>query len=298
MLPFFSRSSFAVAAATALVVACTTKTIETRTVNATPDGGGATTGNGPPIDASLLGGACSGYGTGIGQTAAFQTEDCAGGVCLVDAREGLSLYCSADCTNATCPEGWECRDVDNGAVTRACFRVEGASNGGDSGTTDAAVASAFEAPLTGYQAGASATTTFSIASFEDPSQTSTDLIVLIVCGRWSVYDQKLMEDLETATLTKTLIVSVLADGTKVGDGATKSDLTAWHTQFPKHAKVLDSQLAVLGPKIGKLAPGEIEAFPTLIGLDASTLNEVGRSTGYEAPESLKTRLEGWRAKTK
>lgn len=286
-------------AATLLVVACTTTHTEIRPApgGATP-GTGTGPGSGPPIDAAQLGGACSGFGTGIGQTAAFTTEDCPAGICLVDARAGLALYCSADCATASCPDGWECQSVDLGAAEHACFRVGGDTET-DAGRTDGATtASAFDTPLTGYKAGASAQSTFAISSFKDPSKLTTDLVVLVVSGSWSIYDQKLMEDLETASLTKTVIVSVLAEGTKVGDGATSSDLTAWHTKYPKHAKVVDSNLAKLKTELGAIGPGEIEALATLIGLDASTLEEVDRSVGYEAPAELKARLDAWRAKTK
>jgi hypothetical protein len=298
MLSFTSRLSFAAAAFIA-VVACTTKHTEIRSSGSgSPDGGGGGgAGTGPEIDASKLGGACSGFGTGIGQTAAFESEDCAAGICLVDAREGLSLYCSADCASASCPSGWECKAVDLGAAEHACFKVPGGQEE-DGGTTDAAVASGLDAPLTGYEAGAKSTSTFSIASFKDPSQVATDLIVLVVSGSWSIYDQKLMEDLESASFTKTVIVSVLVEGGTVGKGATASDLATWHSEYPKHAKVLDASLAKLGGTIGALAPGEIEAFPTLIALDASSLKEVGRQAGYEAPAALEATIEGWRAKTK
>jgi hypothetical protein len=285
-----SRSSFAIAAML-LVLACTTSNTDVRPA----PGGGA--GSGPLIDPSQLGAACSGFGTGIGQTAAFKTDDCPAGICLVDAREDLSSYCSADCATATCPDGWECQPVDLGAAEHACFRVGGDTDGD---TTDAAVASGFDAPLTGYLAGANASTTFAISRFKDPSKSATELIVLVVSARWSTFDHALMEDLETATFTKTVIVSVLADGAKVGGGATKTDLAAWHAEYPAHAKVLDSELAVLSSDIGALGSGsgEIEAFPTLIGLDASTLEEVGRQVGYAASTELKATLDAWRAKTK
>jgi hypothetical protein len=293
MLSFALRLS-PVVAALALVVACTTKNVEIRhSADGGTDGGG-TTSNGPPIDAEQLGGACSGFGTGIGETAGFTTEDCAAGVCLVDARHGLDLYCSADCSNATCPDGWECQAVDHG-VEHACFRVAGA---GDGGTADAALPSAFESPLTGYRKGAKASTTFSISDLKDPSQIGTDLIVLVVAARWSTFDNALLQDLETASLTKTMIVTVVAEGASAGKAATKTDLDAWHAEYPAHAMVLDPELATLKTEIGAIGPGEIEAFPTLIGLDASTLAEVGREAGYQQAAELKAMLEQWRAKTK
>lgn len=295
MLSFASRASLSFTCF-ALVVACTTRTVEMRSSsNGTPDGGPSTAGSGPPIDAADLGGACSGFGTGIGETAGFTTEDCAAGVCLVDARGGLDLYCSADCSNASCPDGWECQAVDHG-VEHACFRV--AAGDGDAGTVDAALPSAFETPLTGYRKGAKASTMFSIADLKDPSQISTDLIVLVVGARWSTFDNALLQDLETASLTKTTIVTVVVHGATAGKAATKSDLDAWHTEYPAHAMVLDAELAALKSKIGAIAPGEIEAFPTLIGLDAGSLKEVGREAGYQNATDLKAMLEQWRAKTK
>lgn len=290
MLSFASRFGLA-ASAVLVAVACTTTHTEIRQGPAAGDGG---TGTGPAIDSATVGGACSGFGTGIGQTAAFETEDCPGSVCLVDAREGLDLYCSADCTNATCPTGWECQAVDNGAPERVCFKTPGATeeDAGPVATTG------FDAPLTGYKAGASTSSTFAISSFKDPQQLGTDLIVLVVSGSWSIHDQRLMEDLQTETFTKTVIVSVLADGPNVGKGATTADLTTWHKEYPKYAAVLDSNLAVLKSEIGGIAAGEIEAFPTLIGLDAATLKEVDRGAGYSNMTDLKAMLDAWRAKTK
>lgn len=288
------RGSLFLLIAIGVAIGCTTTTtkVESTPSGGTTDGGGG--GNsGPPIDAEKLGGACSGYGTGIGETAGFKTEDCPGGVCLVDARTGIDLYCSADCSNATCPDGWECQDVDHG-VAKACFKVAGADQG------DAATASPFDTALTGYLPGAKSSSTFAISKFKDPSKISSDLVVLIVSGKWSLVDNKLLSDLESTPLTRTTVVSVLVQGASAGKAATTTDLTAWHTDYPKTAMVLDGNLAQLGPKIGQLgsAPGEIDAFPTLIGLDAYTLAEVGRTVGYTSMSELKTTVEAWRAKTK
>jgi len=279
-----------------LAFGCTTTTtkVENAPSTGSPDGGGGGGNGGPPINATQLGGACSGFGTGLGETAGFQTEDCPAGVCLVDARTGLDLYCTADCTNATCPDGWECLAVDHG-VEKACFKTAGTPD-----PNDAATPSGFDTPLTGYLAGSKTSTTFPISKFKDPSKIGSDLVVLIVAGQWSAFDNKLMGDLETATISRTTFVSVLVQGPTAGKAATKTDLGSWHTEYPKYATVLDGDLAQLGSTIGTLGngPGQIEAFPTLIGLDAYTLAEVGRTEGYTSIDDLKPTIEAWRAKTK
>ena len=103
--------------ASVAIAACTTQVVES--------GPGASDGGTqsalPQISADKLGKSCSGFGTSVGDTAAFKSADCQGGICLVDGRT-IESYCSADCDVSACPAGYLCQSVTLGAAKRACFR--------------------------------------------------------------------------------------------------------------------------------------------------------------------------------
>lgn len=100
-----------------VIAACTTQVVQSGPEAS--DGGTSSTL--PPISADKLGKTCSGFGTSVGDTAAFKSADCQGGICLVDGRT-IESYCSADCDVSACPAGYLCQSVTLGAAKRACFR--------------------------------------------------------------------------------------------------------------------------------------------------------------------------------
>jgi hypothetical protein len=93
----------------------------TATVTSTSPNGAAPK-DGPPIPANQIGTACSGYGTSIGDIAAFGTSDCPAGYCIVNAKDDLDLYCSADCDGHSCPTGYTCGAVTLGDIKWACLK--------------------------------------------------------------------------------------------------------------------------------------------------------------------------------
>ncbi len=273
--------------AAALLLACTTTTI-----TSLPSGPAPTQTNLPEISADKLGGACSGFGTSPGDTAAFTTDTCPGEVCLVDTREGLELYCSADCSKVSCPAGYLCGDVDHG-VQRACFKDPNAPPPEDGGKVDAEPQSPFDLKLPGYLAGASTQGSVAISDFKDPTAASRDLIVLVITGRWEPNTNHLLEDLDGTTLSRTALVFVVSEGAQSSVGATAADLSAWHTAHAKQIMVLDPLLAKLGPALGTF-----EALPSFVAYDARTLKEVGRDLGYPGLTEFKATLDKWRAAAK
>lgn len=102
--------------ASVVMAACTTQIVESG-----PEASDGTQSALPPISADKLGKTCSGFGTSVGDTAAFKSADCQGGICLVDGRT-IESYCSADCDVSACPAGYLCQSVTLGAAKRACFR--------------------------------------------------------------------------------------------------------------------------------------------------------------------------------
>jgi hypothetical protein len=91
---------------------------------------------GPVVDASKLGGECSG-GTSPGDSVAFNDNTCAAGVCIADATGGsldnFQTYCSADCSNAQCPSGYVCKATTIGG-TNDCF-IDPNSTANDAGSS-------------------------------------------------------------------------------------------------------------------------------------------------------------------
>lgn len=281
------RISFAVAAALlgSIVVACTTTT--TTTTNGSSSGSSGE--NLPEVGADQLGQSCSGVGTSIGDTAAFASESCPAGICVADARSGLSTFCSADCTKVKCPAGWACEDTTVGKK-RVCFPT-GEPVAEDAGS-DATMKTFLDEPLTGYRANSSAKSTFAISDFRDPTRANVDIVVVMIGGAWDVYGNKFLSDLDAQpAIPRVSWVIVLADGAKAGGGATTSDLDKWHTAHPKRDMVLDSALAKLGSGI----PNVI-AFPTFVVLHAATLKQVDRTEG--APADIPAQVQTWRNKAK
>lgn len=74
------------------------------------------------IPASDLGGACSG-GTSPGELAGIGSSSCPRGVCLADARGGIDVYCSADCSTQACPSGYSCQSSTLGNAKRVCVKA-------------------------------------------------------------------------------------------------------------------------------------------------------------------------------
>lgn len=246
------------------------------------------------IGADKLGGKCSGYGTSIGDTALFPTDACPGGACLVDARTGLELYCSASCDNARCPTGWLCQDVSVGGPKRACFRDPNAPP--DAGAPDAkpAVVDFRDARLPAYKGSSQTQTTVALRDFADPSGATRDLVIVLVDGAWSIYDNKQMADLDAAAaLYRAELVSVLSEGTMAGTGATPADFTKWRAKYTHVDMSLDPELAQLGSGLGA-----ITALPTWFVFSARTMKQIATEQGYLTPDVLASTVETWRTLAK
>lgn len=87
----------------------------------------ATTGDGGAVDAapaatvtqSDLGRTCAAGCAGV-DVCTVANADCQSGQCLFD-KAHAEAYCTADCSSASCPAGFACRDVPF-ALKRACMR--------------------------------------------------------------------------------------------------------------------------------------------------------------------------------
>lgn len=94
---------------------------------------------GPKVPSEQLGQSCNG-GTSPGDSVAFSDDSCKAGKCLVDdssgTLDGLQVYCSADCSNAQCPDGYICKKTTLES-TYDCFIDPNApvKDGGSGGST-------------------------------------------------------------------------------------------------------------------------------------------------------------------
>lgn len=179
LFPDRSLRIFSCALGVATLVACSTTT----TVYPSSDGGVAAVDPStlPDVSADELGATCSGFGTSIGDTALFKSASCGAGVCLVDAREGLSSYCSADCDKVRCPTGYLCQATSIDPSRHACFKDPDAPPT-SGGTADAGPPSFLDARLTCFAKGKTVQTTFALRDFADPTGTKRDLVLVIVEG--------------------------------------------------------------------------------------------------------------------
>jgi hypothetical protein len=242
----------------------------------------------PPVAADQLGARCAGYGTGVDQTAAFPSDQCPAGVCLVDGRS-FEFYCSADCDKVRCPDGWLCQATDNG-VKHACFKdpshVAATPDAGPSAVNY------LDAKLPAYRANSSTATTLALADFKDPLASSADLVVVLVGSLWDFFSQKQLATLKTVATPRVTWVAILADGSPPNTPPTAADLAKWHSNFPGTTMLLDPNVVTLGAGFGTF-----QAFPNLIALDARTLKEVDRNEGALVDEAaLTAQIATWRSK--
>ena len=275
----------------ASIFACSTTTT---VIQSGGDGGsGVDPSTLPDVSADKLGAKCSGFGTSIGDTALFNSDMCGAGVCLVDARTGLDEYCSADCDKVRCPTGYLCQATSLDTSRHACFRDPNAPATTDGGTTDAAPASFLDARLSGFAKGKTTQTDFALRDFADPTGATRDLVLVLVDAVWSQYDQMQMADLDTTTISRAEVLSVLSDGPMPNGGATLTDLKNWHTRYPQVDTCVDSQLGKLGSGLGT-----ITAYPTWFVFSARTMKQIATEQGYMTPDALATQVETWRAMAK
>lgn len=249
--------------------------------------GGTTPSTGPLIDAEKLGGRCSGYGTSIGDTAAFPTDDCPAGMCVADARSGLDLFCSADCSNARCPEGWVC-ETTSVSSKKVCLKGPDYEPPKSTKDQDAAVADYRDQKLVGYRAEFSTSMRLSLRDFADEDRADVDLVVLMLGGLWEPHSARVLDEKLYSDWKRVRLVSVLIEGTQPAVGATSSNIIAWRNKHPGHNMLLDPSFTTLAP----LFDGDIDALPIFIGLDAKTLEPVGQSKGVID----ETDVEAWRDK--
>jgi hypothetical protein len=266
------------------VLACSSKS---SFIGVPGDGGAPAPGQSslPLVDADDLGGKCSGFGTSIGDTAAFASDSCPAGICLVDAREGLELYCSADCTKVRCPDGWLCETTSVGSK-RACFKDPNAPAKGE---PDAATpASWLDEKLPAYRAGRSAAGTASIRDYADPTKTNRDLVILVIGGLWDSAGREFLSDPINRDAPRVAWISVLVEGPTPNVPAKATDFSQWHKAYPGIDMVLDPGLATLKPAM----KNPLEALPTFVALDAATLEYIGEEMGWA---TILETVETWRS---
>jgi hypothetical protein len=281
--------SAALAAVFVSALAAVACTAQSSYIGSPGDGGPpAQNGSLPLANADDLGGKCSGYGTSIGDTAAFPTDACPAGMCLVDARDGLELYCSADCNKVRCPEGWLCQQTSVGS-RRACFKDPDAPTPTDK--PDAAPVSWLDEKLPAYRVGTSGRVTASVRDFADPTKKNRDLVVLAIDGLWDSAGREFLSDPENRNVPRVAWISVVVHGPIPDEAATTNDFAQWHKVYPQIDKLLD-------PSLVKLAPAMKEpliALPTFVALDAASLDYIGEQTGWT---DIKESVEKWRDASK
>lgn len=236
----------------------------------TADGGAPpSSSNLPEIDGAQLGGKCSG-GTSAGDTVAIASDRCKAGLCLIDARKDLEIYCSADCSNARCPEGYLCQSTTV-SPKKVCFKDPDYTGPKTTTSTEAGVTADYrDTKLTGYRAAFTTSMKLSLRDFGDATAKDVDLVVLMFSGAWDAPSNEFLAT-GTTTFERARFVSVLVEGSSAGDPADNSAVIAWRNKHPGFNILLDPSAATLRPTLAK----DIAAFPTFVVLDAKTLTRRG-----------------------
>jgi cysteine-rich repeat protein len=113
----------------ALLAACTSTTIQSAAPTALDGGDGGAPPGENLLPADQLGGTCALIGS-PGHISVKDNSDCPLGKCIYDGvhpleQEGTKqtiyeTYCSADCSTATCPTGWDCTADEQGG--KVCLK--------------------------------------------------------------------------------------------------------------------------------------------------------------------------------
>lgn len=243
----------------------------------------------PRADAADLGDKCSGFGTGIGETALFQEATCGAGFCLVDATT-FDEYCSADCAVNACPIGYTCKAVDHPRNRYGCFKDPNTTTSPDAATP----AGPFDTELDGYEANAETRTKIKLRDHQDATRSTHDLIFITAIAPWSGPSTRMTQVLSQSKDAKVDFIDVLVQFDDPEVGATVADLDTFHEEQKPLTVVLDPNLKTLSPVLGPLT-----AVPTWAILDAKTLETLVSELGATSSEQeLNEKIAKARAKLK
>jgi hypothetical protein len=137
--------------------------------------------------------------------------------------------------------------------------------------------------VTGYLPGKSLTSTLSLVDVFDPDGKTHDLVAVLLCASWDPISNKMMADLSAAAPNRVALFSVMGQGPTVGVAATLTNLETWRAKVPSVA------FNTLDPSFSQFTGVRVTAFPTVVLLDARTMEIVSLEQG--APSDPKATFE-------
>lgn len=255
------------------------------------------------VDPSLLGTLCTGVGGSPGSVAAFEKDSCKGGLCVYDGVFEGDTYCSAACSDDTCPADWACTKTEGKGATSACtkdpagpwnpfgahYPVEHlgwTARGATPGDVLANVK--FE----GLAPGESELAPVQFASLYDPTSKAYDAIAVYGTTVWDGTSGIALNQLAKTTLERIAVVVVVGYGSRQGVPATAADLMTIRAKYPATSRMW----VVLDPEFATFAPAlkDTTILPHRVVLDARSMEIVESSSGLKSSPSQGDQLASMR----
>jgi hypothetical protein len=127
--------------------------------------------------------------------------------------------------------------------------------------------------VTGYLPGKTLTSKLSLVDVFDPDGKTHDLVAVLLCASWDAVSNKMMADLSGAAPRRVALFSVMGEGPTVGVAATLTNLETWRAKVPSVA------FNGLDPSFSQFTGVQVTALPTIVLLDARTMEIVSLEAG-------------------
>lgn len=144
--------------------------------------------------------------------------------------------------------------------------------------------------VTGYLPGKTLTSKLSLVDVFDPDGKTHDLVAVLLCASWDSVSNKMMADLSSAAPNRVALFSVMGEGPTQGVAATLQNLETWRAKVPSVA------FNGLDPSFSQFTGVRVTALPTIVLLDARTMEIVSLEAG--APTDPKAEFEAAAADVK
>ena len=144
--------------------------------------------------------------------------------------------------------------------------------------------------VTGFLPGKTLTSKLSLVDVFDPDGKTHDLVAVLLCASWDSVSNKMMADLSAAAPNRVALFSVMGEGPTVGVAATLQNLETWRAKVPSVA------FNGLDPSFSQFTGVQVTALPTIVLLDARTMEIVSLEAG--GPTDPKAEFEAAAADVK